>query len=176
MKFVLISGSARVDSFNTALLKNFAKLLKPKDSYFLFDKNFNIPIFSPAIEGQCQIPVLNELVSEIKSADFVLFSTPEYIHGLPGGLKNLLDWLVGTAVLDNKKTGFIIATSSSGEFALPQLKEILNVMTNQNVIDEAVLVIPGIKTKFNSDLDLIDEEVKLKLNNVYETLSKYRTK
>lgn len=176
MKIVAISGSLRANSYNSAILKIAENFFTPLHEYYFFPHLDKIPPFNPDTELHSKIIELEELKNKISQADFVIISTPEYIHSLPGSLKNLFDWLVGTAVLDGKKTALIVASSSDGTFAKNQLHEIVNVMTGGNVIVEASFEISGIKTKFNEHHELIDDKVKKQLNNLYETLSKHNSK
>ena len=53
-----------------------------------------LPIFNPDLEGDATPDVVERFASKIGMADGVIIACPEYAHGLPGGLKNALDWLV----------------------------------------------------------------------------------
>ena len=57
----------------------------------------------------------------------MLLSSPEYAHGVPGALKNALDWIVGSGELYGKPVALLNPSPESG-FAHPQL-EILRTMT-----------------------------------------------
>jgi NAD(P)H-dependent FMN reductase len=75
----------------------------------------------------------------VASADAVLFSSPEYAHGIPGVLKNALDWLVGGSEVVGKRVGLLSASAAS-RFAHPQLVEVLTTM-NATVVPEATVVL-----------------------------------
>ncbi len=65
--------------------------------------------------------------SSIRAADAVIVSTPEYAHGLPGTLKNALDWLVGGMELTDKPVALLNASARS-VYAQAALREILVTM------------------------------------------------
>jgi chromate reductase len=89
-KVAVIVGSLRKDSMNLKLGKAIAKLGVGK-----FDTQFvqigDLPLFSQDLENPMPAPVAR-LKKEIESADAVLFITPEYNRGMPGPLKNAIDW------------------------------------------------------------------------------------
>ena len=60
----------------------------------MFDALGAVPAFNPDTDpAPCVVDTFRGVV---QSADGLLIATPEYAHGLPGSLKNLLDWLVGS--------------------------------------------------------------------------------
>ena len=89
-KVAVIVGSLRKDSMNLKLAKALAKL-----GQSAFDAQFvqigDLPLFSQDLENPMPAPVAR-LKKEIEEADAVLFVTPEYNRGMPGPLKNAIDW------------------------------------------------------------------------------------
>src|SRR6185503_17545097 len=89
-KVAVIVGSLRKDSMNLKLGKAIAKLGAGK-----FDAQFvqigDLPLFSQDLENPMPTQVAR-LKKEIEGADAVLFVTPEYNRGMPGPLKNSIDW------------------------------------------------------------------------------------
>ena len=86
-----ISGSLRTESRNTALLHEAARLFAP-DEFILADIRF--PLYDGDLEDSEGVPdEVKKLHAQIKAADAVVISTPEYNKNLPGVLKNALDWL-----------------------------------------------------------------------------------
>ena len=86
-----ISGSLRKGSFNTKLLK-LAKQ-ESKDTIELVTLD-GIPVYNGDVEDSIGIPdAVIRLQNKIKAADGVIISTPEYNNGVPGVLKNAIDWL-----------------------------------------------------------------------------------
>ncbi len=80
-----------------------------------------------------------ELRRAVGAADALIISTPEYAHGLPGSLKNALDWLVGGPEMVEKHVALWHASTWSTH-APAQLAEILRTMSAQ-VVDEATVVL-----------------------------------
>jgi NAD(P)H-dependent FMN reductase len=64
----------------------------------------------------------------LEDADGILISSPEYAHGVPGSLKNALDWLVSDGALVDKPVALINASPVGGEFARDSLVETLRTM------------------------------------------------
>ena len=136
-----VSGSLRAGSSNATLLAA-ATLLAPEGvRVTAYGALAAIPAFSPDIE-EGPGPVPNAVVhwrTSLAGADAVLISSPEYAHGVPGVLKNALDWVVGSGELVGKPVGLLSASAAS-RFAHPQLVEILTVMSAM-LIPEATVVI-----------------------------------
>jgi len=87
-----------------------------------------LPIFSPDREGENTPQKVTEFVTEIEAADGVIISSPEYVHAIPGGLKNAIDWLVsGDAIID--KPIFLVHASHRGEDMLRSLRLVLGTVS-----------------------------------------------
>ena len=87
-----------------------------------------LPHFNPDISDDAQPASVTEFRSALARADGVIFSTPEYAHGVPGVLKNALDWVVGTSELVDKPVALFNASPRS-TFAVASLSETLTVMS-----------------------------------------------
>src|SRR3954464_4177552 len=93
MRVLLISGSTRNGSSNTLALRKLHELDHAEIITRLYAGLITLPAFIP---GDADPPApVQDLLAEIARAHAVVFSTPEYAGGLPGSLKNLLDWTVG---------------------------------------------------------------------------------
>src|SRR5690242_8113630 len=102
-----VSGSLQAGSTNTALLRVARERAHKGVDVVLYERLAEIPPFSPDIEP---VPAaVSEWRALVSSADAVLFATPEYAHGLPGVLKNALDWLVGSGGLYEKRVAILSA-------------------------------------------------------------------
>lgn len=87
-----ISGSLRKDSYNTAALRA-ARELAPPELELEILVTPALPIYNADLQAQ-GIPVeVQALGEKIRAADGLLFATPEYNYSLPGGLKNMIDWV-----------------------------------------------------------------------------------
>jgi chromate reductase len=91
LSVLAISGSLRDASFNTALIRAAQRLAPEGLTIERYDGLGAIPPFSEDIEAQPPAPVV-DLRERIAAADALLIATPEYNYGVPGVLKNALDW------------------------------------------------------------------------------------
>jgi hypothetical protein len=107
MRIVALSGSLQERSSNAALL-GAAQSLAPKDmTVVISDAVSRVPLFNPDLEEPPQPVALDRFRREVGTADAVLIASPEYAHGVPGALKNALDWLVGSGELYAKPVAII---------------------------------------------------------------------
>ena len=72
---------------------------------------------------------VKEFRALLAAADGVLISSPEYAHGIPGSLKNALDWLVSDVEFVGKPVVLINSSASDAEHAMAQLTEVLKTMS-----------------------------------------------
>jgi len=120
---VAVSGSLQAASSNTSLLRALAAGDGPHEIR-VWDGLGQLPHFSPDAVPDEAVESLRKAVSE---ADAVLLATPEYAGGMPGSLKNALDWLVGTGELYGKRAVVLSAAPSAerGHNARRWLEEVL---------------------------------------------------
>ena len=128
MNILAISGSLRKGSSNTTLLAAL-KLLAPADvDITLFEGLASLPHFNPDDDGEENAPTtVMGFRNQLQQCDGVLISSPEYAHGVPGSLKNALDWIVSSGELYKKPVALINA-SSRATHAQASLIEIINTM------------------------------------------------
>lgn len=91
LKVLAIAGSLRKGSFNKLLLRN-AIELKPADMDIESFDITPIPVYNEDVREQGFPPAVESLREKIRSADALLFVTPEYNYSVPGVLKNAIDW------------------------------------------------------------------------------------
>ena len=140
-RLLTLSGSLRDGSSNTVVLAA-AGLLAPAGlTVSPFGALAQLPAFNPDLDDDANAPPppVAHWRSALRDADMVLISSPEYAHGIPGALKNALDWVVGSGELVGKPVG-VVNPSASSRFAFPQLVEVLTVMSAA-VIPEATVII-----------------------------------
>jgi len=131
-KVIAIAGSLRQVSINKTLLKA-AVLLAPEGMEItLYEGIGQLPHFNPDLEYPDSVKAFQ---NQIKSADGLIISSPEYAHGVPGTLKNALDWLVGGSEMVNKPVALLSASTRS-QIAQESLVEILKTMS-AHVVSEA---------------------------------------
>ena len=123
---MLVSGSTRSGSTNTAALITAAALAPPGVTAVLYQGLAGLPAFNPDDDGEFLPEPVAELRREIATADAVLFCTPEYAGTLPGSLKNLLDWTVGGGQLYGKPVAWLnVAAANRGQGAQQTLASVL---------------------------------------------------
>ncbi len=139
MRILAISGSLRASSSNTLLLEAAAALAPGGIEIVVHDGIGQLPHFDPDI-GDDEAPAsVGSFRAALAGADGVIFSTPEYAHGLPGVLKNALDWVVGSSELVEKPVALFNASPRSTH-AVASLTETLTVMSAKVVADAGVTV------------------------------------
>lgn len=124
-RILLISGSTREDSLQTAALRTAARVAPPGVTAVLYDALRVLPAFVPL---ERRVPGSVALVREqVEAADGVLFCTPEYGGSLPGSLKNLLDWLVDGPHLTGKPVAWLsVAAPGQDDGARAALEAVLH--------------------------------------------------
>jgi chromate reductase len=147
MRVLLISGSTRDGSSNTFVLRALHDLGIVTTE--LYEGLRSLPAFVP--DGPVPAEVA-DLLGRIQAADAIVFSTPEYAGGLPGALKNLLDWTVGGGQLYGKPVAWLdVANPGRGLGARTQLRTVLDYVGARIVEDACVHV----------TLDRTDGEMRL---------------
>jgi chromate reductase len=91
-RVLLVSGSLRRGSHNTALLREATNALPNDVAYMWLDGIAALPPYCEDDDGGRAGAAVERLRATIAAADAVLIATPEYNGALPGGLKNAVDW------------------------------------------------------------------------------------
>jgi NAD(P)H-dependent FMN reductase len=140
LRLLAISGSLRAASSNGALVGAVALVAPPGVTVETYDGLSALPHFNPDADVEPAPPAVAAWRERLAAADGVLLSSPEYAHGVPGALKNALDWIVGSGEFMLKPVALVNASPMS-HFAHPQLAETLAVMMAA-IVPEASVVIP----------------------------------
>jgi NAD(P)H-dependent FMN reductase len=162
-----ISGSLRSGSSNHQILKYLATQVPADTNYAIYDELALIPPFDPGLDNDNPPEAVTRLRELLAAADGVIICTPEYAFGVPGQLKNMLDWLVSSGSLVEKPMALITA-SLGGEHAHASLLLTLGAL-NSYVIEGATLLIPFIRSKISAEGQIIDDNVLKDLHKVMET-------
>lgn len=142
-RILAISGSLRTGSSNTAVLQAIGALAPAKVQVVLYSGLSELPHFNPDLDTETPPPAVAGLRSRLLASDGVLISSPEYAHGVPGTLKNALDWLVRSGELYEKPVA-LVNTSPRSTHAHTSLLETLNTMSVRLVLEACVtVVLPG---------------------------------
>jgi len=135
-----ISGSLRAVSTNTALLGAAMLLAPPGMRIELFDGLGTLPHFNPDLDTEPLPAPVAAWRRRIAEADGLLISSPEYARGVPGSLKNALDWLVSGPEHPGKPVAFLHA-SERGVAAQAALRLILETMGTR-IVEAASITVP----------------------------------
>lgn len=137
-----ITGSLRRRSSNTDLLLALAAVAPPTLNVALYDGLASLPHFNPDDDAEGAEPptAVQRLRDLVELADAVVICSPEYAHGVPGSLKNALDWLVSGSQIPGKPVALLNASARSTH-AFASLTETLRTMS-VSLIEGASGVIP----------------------------------
>ena len=163
-----ISGSLRQASFSTALIKLLAHHLQPEIELSLVDIS-DVPLYNEDLEGANKPAAVDAVNAALAQADAVLFITPEYNHGIPGVLKNTLDWVsrpVFNSVLKGKPVSIITSSLAftGGVRAQYQLRETLISML-AHVVPGPEVVVGGVHAKFKDEAFVDDATLSFMLQS-----------
>ncbi len=152
-----ISGSLRSQSANSFILKAMSCMV-PQLTHFTFYEGLEtLPPFNP--DGPQDVASVLHFRKLLQEADAVIICTPEYAFGVPGVLKNALDWVVSTGEFNEKPVAAISASplTSGGDKALESL---LHTLTALGTIkdEHSALSIPAVKKKINEAGEITDED------------------
>ena len=139
-RILAISGSLRAASLSTAALTAASMLAPPGTEIVFYTGLADLPAFNPDLDTSDPPPAVRILRHEIGIADGLLFSSPEYARGIPGSLKNALDWLVSSSEFPEKPVA-VIHTSPRSVEVQAQLRLVLTTMSAR-LIDEASITLP----------------------------------
>jgi len=158
MKNILaISGSTRKASTNFQLINAIADLTAAVFNISIYEGIELLPHFNPDDTDNAPAVVVS-FRQQIAEADAVIICTPEYAHGIPGSLKNAIDWTVSSNEFNQKPTALITA-STDGTNAHQSLLEILKTIEAKD-IEQNQLLIQFARTKI--DGNNIKDEATLK--------------
>ncbi len=114
MRIVALSGSLQQQSSNRALL-DMARSLAPSGvTVVVSDAVGRVPLFNPDRDGPSPPGPVEAFRRQVAAADAVLIASPEYAFGVPGALKNALDWLVGSGELAGKPVAVVAGSPREG--------------------------------------------------------------
>jgi chromate reductase len=160
MTLLGITGSLRSASYNTLLLRTVGTML-PNDVNFSFTGLRNIPMFDQDLEQQGNPQSVQALKEAIAQADGIVIATPEYSRGIPGALKNALDWISRGPVRPLSGKPVIVMSASTSPFggirAQTELRQLLTHM-NAMVIHSPEVAVAAANTKFDENGTFIDEK------------------
>lgn len=161
LAILAFAGSLRRGSYNRALLRSAVELAPKGMRIEIFDLA-DVPLYNGDVEAEGDPEGVARLKRAIAAADGVLMATPEYNHGVPGVMKNAVDWASRpprAAPLGGKPVGIIGASpgstgSARGQSQLRQAFE----FTDSYCMPQPELLVARAHEKFDSDGNLADPE------------------
>jgi NAD(P)H-dependent FMN reductase len=136
-----LSGSLRAKSANTAVLHALQAIAPANVTLAVSNQIDALPHFNPDLDGEDATPPLavQELRARIGQADGLLISSPEYAHGVPGVLKNALDWLVSSREFAGTPVA-LVNIAPRATFVHAALSETLRTMDGRLISDAALTI------------------------------------
>jgi chromate reductase len=173
MKFAAISGSLRAQSFNTRLIQQAIAMAKAEGITMELIDWSALPVFSEDLETPDGPPSsVKAFRDAVTGADFLLISTPEYNHSLPGGLKNAIDWgSRAPNVWGGKKIAIMGATVGAwgAVQAVREARHVLSVLGAQ-VQTHPMVNLPAASGAFNDQGELTNDMAKAALLKLIQGL------
>ncbi|MGI8622016.1 MAG: NADPH-dependent FMN reductase [Solirubrobacteraceae bacterium] len=156
VRVLLLSGSLRDGSTNTAVLRTVATVAPQGVQTAMYEGMASLPHFNPDDdpEGGPVDPAVASMRAEMHAADALLICTPEYAGALPGSLKNVLEWTVGDASTYRKPVAWINASSvaapTGGADAHASLQKVL-AYVGADIVEDAIVRLPVPRAAIGSD-------------------------
>ena len=171
INILAISGSLKSTSANTNILRAISKIVPKNVSIHIFDGLDKLPHFNPELGND--IETVNGFRQQLRESDGVIFSTPEYAFGVPGVLKNALDWVVSSGELNEKPVVVISASPlySGGDKALASLLLTLTAL-GANMGAGSSLSIASIKSKITDAGEITSDDTITELKIILDGLLK----
>lgn len=170
IKILALSGSLRESSSNNTILNLVMGMVPDNVEFTIYKKLASIPAFDEVDND----PVI-QFRQLIQEADGVLICTPEYAFGVPGALKNALDWTVSSGNFDKKPVSLITA-SSVGDKGHASMLNTLTAL-GANIVEGGTLLISFVRAKLKdgqfSDRDT-EKAVKGVVNALISTIENNR--
>jgi chromate reductase len=174
IRILLVSGSLRRDSTNTALLRTALVMAPPDIAAVLYDGMDRLPHFNPDDDGPTVDAAVAHLRDQIHASDAILLSTPEYAGALPGSFKNLLDWTIGDeqpgSIYEKPVAWVNVSASPTGAVdAYAELGKVLG-FAHARVIKEACDPIPVARQDVEDGL-ILDPAIRAAITHTLRTLA-----
>ncbi|PSL45339.1 NAD(P)H-dependent FMN reductase [Chitinophaga niastensis] len=169
IKILAISGSTRKSSSNHLLIKAIADLAADKFEVSLFEGLTDIPHFNPDLDNGNAPAQVVDFRKQLDAADAILICTPEYAIGVPGTLKNAVDWTVSSMQFSKKPVALVTAGTSGFKAHQSLLGTLL--IIEAKITNETQLVISGVKTKMNEQGIITNEETLDGVNKLIASLA-----
>ncbi|MDX2086916.1 MAG: NAD(P)H-dependent oxidoreductase [Kofleriaceae bacterium] len=156
-----ICGSMRKASLNRALLATVGETLPDGASLKILDGAVDLPIFNSDLPDPEKV---THIKAELAAAAGVVFAVPEYNYSIPGGLKNLLDWVSrppASSPLRRKPVAMVgAATGISGTIRAQLHLRSMMLYSDAAVLGQPEVHIPRAQERFDADGWLTDASTR----------------
>ena len=172
-----VAGSIRKDSYNRALLRAAQELAPEGMAIVTFERVREIPLYDEDLEARSLPDSVVAFREAIRSADALLVVTPEYNHGLPGLLKNAIDWASRppeTSPLRGKPAAIMGASTGTvgTARAQDQLRQVF-VFTETYALDEPEILVGNCVERFDARGRLTDQVTRGFIRRQLEALMEF---
>jgi chromate reductase len=159
-----IAGSLREGSLNKGLLRAAVELAPAGMEIHIYNRLGDIPPYNDDVFQRGDPEPVTDMKAFIGGADAMLIVTPEYNYGVPGVLKNAIDWASrpsGKSVLNRRPTAIMGASSGLGGTIRAQhaLRQTF-VFTDTYVMPQPEIKIPSAAPLFDASVKLVDENTR----------------
>ncbi|UJP05363.1 MAG: NAD(P)H-dependent oxidoreductase [Nitrosomonas sp.] len=169
-----ISGSLRQGSYNTAALRE-AVQLAPDGMHITLADISEIPLYNEDIYAKGFPSAVECLREQIRSADALLFVTPEYNYSIPGVLKNAIDWVSRPPEQPFSGKPAALMGASPGRFGTVRAQYHLRqsmIFLDVKLLNQPEVMIGNAQNVFDQQGKLIDavsrEHIRGLLNALYQ--------
>ena len=174
MRVLGIPGSLRAGSYNRALLQA-ARELAPEVMEIVDVDLRGLPFYDGDVEAAGDPEPVTAFKEAIRSANALLIATPEYNRGVPGVLKNAVDWASRPPLgspLAGKPVAIMGASTGRGGTARAQeqLRAALE-FSRASVLNEPEVLVPEAYMRFDEQGRLTDDETRREIAALLEVLA-----
>jgi NAD(P)H-dependent FMN reductase len=165
---LVINGSTRARSTNSLFIKAITQLAGDRARFTVCPSVAGLPHFNPDLDVDPAPGAVTHFRDLLRAADGLLICTPEYAMGVPGSLKNALDWTVSSADLRLKPT-MLVTASLSGEKAQAALFGTLTVL-EAVISPKTMVLVQFARTKVSSDGTITDAQALADIRRALDAL------
>jgi chromate reductase, NAD(P)H dehydrogenase (quinone) len=171
---LLISGSLRSNSTNTAVLRTAQASAPEGVGTVLYEGLAGLPHFNPDDDADPLPSAVADLRASVHAADALVLSVPEYAGAMPGSFKNLLDWLIGDdqpGSIAGKPVAWINASPRGAINAHDSLRKVLG-YASATIVESACVEVPVTTTMIGADGLIADLATRERITGALTTLAR----
>ena len=170
IKILGISGSLRSNSSASSILNIVGSLVPQNVEFTIYNGLAEIPAFNDSNEIPEPVAHFIKLLSD---ADGIFFCIPEYAFGVPGALKNALDWTVSSSTAFPDKPVALITAATGGDKAHAAFLLTLKAMSSK-ISEGATLLLSFIRSKLNEKNEVNDmatmDQIRAVINSLIDSI------